>query len=386
LGYVPSLRLTLISAGIAVAVAASGAVPTAQAAPSPGWRIVKILRHCRDDSMESVTSAGPRDAWALGVPNGPGCETDVEHWDGTSWRRVAVPRSVSAVSGFPPPPITASSATDAWIFPTTPLTSLQSNPYTYGLRWTGTAWRKSAFPAPLTVTSAAAFSKSDVWAFGGLDNADGTVVPYAARYNGHFWCKAVVPVAPLGISAQSARDLWAIGPTPATAAKPLARQVFRAARWNGRRWLTMSVPPITARKGTGSLSAGQVAAVGTDDIWWAYQVTTAEPSRTGLLRWDRGHWRVIKLPAAIEGIGTIAQDGHGGVWLTADAGGFNLTQYLYHYSHGQWTRQLVPSPRRYSNEIFGMAWIPRTNSAWAVGEADRNRGNATVGVIARYLR
>jgi hypothetical protein len=389
--YVPSLRQTLISAGIAVGVAASGAVPTAQAAPSPGWRIVKILRHCGDDSMESVTSAGPRDAWALGAPNGPGCSADVEHWDGTSWRRVAVPRSVSLSPG---PlgftlgwPLAASSPTNAWIFPTT-LAGSRGLAYCYALRWTGTAWRKSAFPAHLTVAYAAAFGPADAWAFGGLEQANSTTVPYSARYKGHAWRKAAVPVAPLGVSALSARDMWAVGPTPATAAKPLAKQVFLAARWNGRHWHTMALPAIRAPKGTASLSSGQVAAVGPDDIWWAYQVTTGEPSRTGLLRWQDRHWHAIKLPVAIGGIRAIAQDGRGGVWLAADAGtaSYNLTQYLYHYNHGQWTRQLVPSPRGYGNMIFGMAWIPRTTSAWAVGEADRNRGSGTVGVIARYLR
>ena len=371
-------------------VAGTGAVPAALAAPSPGWRIVKILKHCGNDSMEAVTATGPRDAWALGEPygSGPGCGADVEHWDGASWRRVPVPRGmVMGPVSLPPAPVAASSATDAWIFPT-PLASLPMSAYNYALRWDGTAWRKSAFPAHLTVTSAAALGPADVWAFGGIDHADGTVVPYAARYDGHSWRKAVVPVAPLGISALSAHDMWAVGPTPATAAKPLRWQVFLAAHWTGRRWRTMTVPAIKGRKATGSLASGQVAAVGPDDIWWAYQVTTGEPSRTGLLRWYRGHWHTITLPTAIAGIDAMTQDGHGGVWLLADAGRafYNLAQYLYHYNHGQWTRQLVPSPRGYNTTLFGMAWIPRTTSVWAAGEADLNHGNGSVGVISRYLR
>jgi len=342
--------------------------------------------------MLAVTATGPRDAWALGVPNGsgPGCGADVEHWDGASWRHVPVPKTASVGAGPSlSPPVAASSARDAWIFPTQ-LASARSSvaSYDYALRWNGAAWRKSAFPAPLTVTSAAAFSNSDVWAFGGLDTADGTVVPYAARYDGHAWQKAVVPVSPLGISALSAHNMWAVGPTPATAAKPLARQVILAAQWTGRRWRTMRVPVIKARKGTGSLASGQVVAVGPDDIWCAYQVTAREPSRTGLLRWYHGRWHAIKLPPAIAGIDAMTQDGHGGVWLVADAGTafYNLAQYLYHYNHGSWTRQLVPSPRRYSNTLFGIDWIPRTASVWAAGEADRNYGNGSVGVIARYVR
>ncbi len=138
----------------------------------------------------------------------------------------------------------------------------------------------------------------------------------------------------------------------------------------------------------GTTATGAVAAVGPDNIWWAYQVTGAEPSATGLLHWYGGHWHAIKLPVAVAGVDAITQDGHGGAWLVADAGTAfsNLAQYLYHYNHGKWSRQLVPSPRRYNNSLFGMAWIPGTTSVWAAGEGDLNSGTGTVGVILRYRR
>jgi hypothetical protein len=44
----------------------------------------------------------------------------------------------------------------------------------------------------------------------------------------------------------------------------------------------------------------------------------------------------------------------------------------------------VLSPRGYYNVALGLAWIPRTHSAWAVGEADADTGTHTVGVIAKY--
>jgi hypothetical protein len=371
-----------------VLAAGSGAVPAAQAGPSPGWRIVKILNHCGNDSMEAVTATGRSDAWALGLPsgNGPRCGADVEHWSGVGWRQVPVPRGVLVRPVLVTAPVAASSATDAWIFPAVPA-SLPMLIYDYALHWDGAAWRRSAFPAHLTVTFAEAFGEADVWAFGGIDSADGAVVPYATRYDGHAWHKVVVPVAPLGISALSARNMWAVGPTPATAAKPLDKQVLLAAQWTGRRWRTMKLPAINAPTATTSLSSGQVAAAGSDGIWWAYQVRAGEPSPTGLLHWYRGHWHTVELPAAVSGIHAMTQDGRGGVWLLADAGPpYNLAQYLYHYNHGKWTWQLVPSPRRYDDTLFGMAWIPRSTSVWGVGEADQNYGNGWVGVIAEYLR
>jgi hypothetical protein len=62
----------------------------------------------------------------------------------------------------------------------------------------------------------------------------------------------------------------------------------------------------------------------------------------------------------------------------------NSPQYWYRYSDGQWTRQVVPSPRTYNDTMFGLTWVPRTTSLWSVGEADLNYGNASVAVITRY--
>jgi hypothetical protein len=98
--------------------------------------------------------------------------------------------------------------------------------------------------------------------------------------------------------------------------------------------------------------------------------------------WNGTRWRSIPVPVTVSGIDTIRQDGHGGIWLLADAKGGDLAQYWYHYSDGGWTRQLVPTPRGYNTTLFGMAWIPGTTSIWAVGEADSNR--RAVGVVARY--
>lgn len=96
-------------------------------------------------------------------------------------------------------------------------------------------------------------------------------------------------------------------------------------------------------------------------------------------RWDAASWHRIKLPASIEGIAAMTQDGHGGLWLLADA---NLPQqYLYHYSDG-WTKQAVRSPSGYHMiTLHGMTWIPGTTRVWAVGGALKHR---RVAVIARY--
>jgi hypothetical protein len=348
-----------------------------------------VLRHCGDDSLSSVVAAGPRDAWALGQPNfgsgGPGCGADVEHWNGVAWRRVPVPRNVF-LGDLLADPLAASSASDAWIFPGR-FTHIGGSyfTYNYALRWTGTAWHASSFPGKLILQAAADLSPGDVWAFGVIWPRIGATVPYAARYNGRAWHRVRLPVAPLAISAPGRGGLWVIGPTVATAARVASRQHLIAMHWNGRSWSPLAVPKIAVPAGQSSFDAVSVAAAGPRDLWWYYAASNQATRawRQGLLHWTGAAWHAIALPAAISRVETMTQDGHGGIWLTAETG-LGLVQYWYHYSGGRWTRTLVPSPRGYSNFAFGMAWIPRTTSVWADGEADANMGAHTVGVIAKY--
>jgi hypothetical protein len=212
------------------------------------------------------------------------------------------------------------------------------------------------------------------------------MVPYAARYNGRSWRKVRMPGGALAVSALSRADMWAIGPTSTTATRAPARQSLIAMHWDGRSWRTVPVPRVRL-SGAGSyfLSDG-IAATGARGLWWYYTVYgegARAPRRNGLLRWNGSRWITITVPAGTNDISAVAQDGTGGAWLLADdLVNYSLVQYWYHYSKGQWTRQVVPSPRKYGDTMFGVARIPGTTSVWSVGEADLNYGNGSIGVIA----
>jgi hypothetical protein len=148
------------------------------------------------------------------------------------------------------------------------------------------------------------------------------------------------------------------------------------------------VPKIAVPPGQSSFDTASVASAGPRDLWWYYEVSNqaSRAWRSGLEHWNGAAWHAIVLPAAIARVDAMTPDGRGGIWLAADVDvNFNSVQYWYHYNGGRWTRQLVSSPRGYSNMVFGMAWVPGTRSVWADGEADpdSSRGH-TVGVIAKY--
>jgi hypothetical protein len=372
-----------VAAAVALAAMLAAPIPVALGGTSPGWRIERILRHCVDDGTESVTAVAADDAWAVGAPNfglgGDRCGADVEHWNGTSWQRVPVPRDLGL--GFTTSvdfPIAASSGRDAWIFPGQIVrTRLSAYTYSYALRWTGRRWLRTRLPGRPEIAQATAFGLDDVWAFGGTYAArqSGT---YAARYDGHGWRRVHLPGAVLALSVLSARDMWAIGPTGKTAARPLARQSLIAMHWNGISWHTMPVPAPRLSWAGSHLSSAGLAASAADGLWWEYTVSARSPrapDRIGLLHWQAGHWTAITLPGPVSGIDAVAQDGSGGAWLLADvATDTSDFQYWYHYHGGQWSRQRVLTPRKYGTTMFGMAWIPHTTSIWSVGEADLNYG------------
>jgi hypothetical protein len=240
----------------------------------------------------------------------------------------------------------------------------------YALHWDGKGWRKSRFPMTFEVTQAADFGRRDVWAFG-----EGR---YVARYNGRSWRKASVPVAPLALSALSATDIWAIGPT--------ARNRLAAVNWNGRRWQPVPLPRLSRAGAPGNLDPGDITATGPGDLWWTYRPSSGSRS-VRLLHYQNRHWTTIAVPGQVTDFGPITPDGRGGVWMVGEAG-YGLNEYWYHYNDGRWGRRSVIAPRGYNLTIFGSAWVPGTTSVWAVGEADKNyaksRGPMTEAVIARY--
>lgn len=375
----PIIRFAL--AGSAAAVLGLLATP-ASAAGKPTWRIEATFRHCDgDDSLSALTADGRTDAWAVGEPNagGPGCDADVEHWNGSAWRRIAVPPSDGLGFQFTPS-IAASSASDAWIFPAqlTFTQKLNAN-FSTAAHWTGSAWRTYKFPRRINVDSALDFSPTNAWVFAGYFTSDSSTRPYVARFNGHAWRKAAVPDKALAVSATGPNDIWAVGPSLSTITKPPATQRIVAMHWTGLAWHDLTVPvPSTQKK---QRPEYVLLAAGPRDLWLSYNTT-----RPTLLHWTGSRWRKIPVPHQVFGTDKLAADGRGGIWLLGDG---NLdsasdSQFWAHYAGGRWRTEKVFSPKGYNLTLFDLAQIPGTTSELAVGEADKNTGNSAEGIVDRY--
>jgi hypothetical protein len=59
------------------------------------------------------------------------------------------------------------------------------------------------------------------------------------------------------------------------------------------------------------------------------------------LHWNGHAWLQVPVPYPTQADGDISQDGHDGIWMYAigPATPAGALTYLYHYAHGQWSRQ-----------------------------------------------
>ena len=153
----------VISAALLAGAAVPGAGATSiSAATSPGWRVVASFG-CADSLVFSVTSTGPRGAWATGrfTPCSPDARTRilVARWDGKSWQQPPLP---NAGIGFDGLAVAALSNSYSWTFGSGELG-------TFAWLYRSGRWRTFHLPDSPFISSAVAFSRSNAWALGGAN-------------------------------------------------------------------------------------------------------------------------------------------------------------------------------------------------------------------------
>jgi len=350
------VSIALLVACAATAAGASATAPAAvrePAAAAPGWRIVKVLPNA---AFDGLTALGPRDAW-LG---GAGCANAacdrgnviVRHWDGSAWRVVTPPKAFldnALVQNAGP--VVATSPSNAWVF--ADLANVDTDSfYTQALHWTAKGW---AAPVRLNswVNAAVALSPANIWAFGG----DGSV----GHFNGTTWSRGSLPIGGTVASATSASDMWAAGLSPA--GTPAIEH------WNGHGWRATPVPNLGIRvTGPLNLPSFQGIAAITPRNAWADISVLGDVGKTYLLHWNGGKWVRVAFPFAGSANTNVVSDGHGGIWLSIDAGPAPRTSlWMCHYSGGHWTKTFVPRYAGQQPTVDYLAWIPGTRSVWGTG-------------------
>ncbi len=389
-----SLRGLLVVSGSVVALTA--AMLPAQAA-STGWRAAATFS-VKDGSalLSGIDAVSATDAWAAGgtlTSAGNVSGALIEHWAGKSWDKVTLPSEVAAAAKKAEDvfdAVAASSAANVWVFSEVPV---DNDSY---LHYNGKAWTDGALPGTsissgqaVEITSAEALSTSDVWVFGGklkITDTTETFVPYAAQFNGKSWVSKSVPGSGeiTAASVISAGNIWAV-----TGTSDLEAGIDSSVsggpgvlHWNGTSWQAATKPaklPAHADLTAVNAQSGGVVWVGGAVISGGKTTTEFSDKLTG------STWAAA--PTDLKGSASssscapasLVPDGQGGLWAL----GLCLekpSSALWHFTGGTWSSVGSPKFGASGAVLLQLAAVPGTSSVWGAGATEV--GKATSALVA----
>jgi hypothetical protein len=315
----------------------------------------------------------------------------VEHWTGTSWKRVALPANVAKVASsteFIFSTIAASSSTNVWVFGTIPA---PTGSFNY-LHFNGKSWTTGKLPGTsvLEVSAVIAVGKSSAWVLGGKEKVSGTTftgVPYAAEFNGHSWSAKSVPGSGVigAASAVSAGNIWAVTGASALLGNFLGSKPS-VVHWNGASWRAVAQPkklPVGA-----TLSA--VSAGPKNTVWIAGNAANSTGATTAQFvdKLTGSVWAAAPIDlrdSAANGTclpASLVPDGHGGLWALGLCLTSSGNSDLWHFIGGKSSAPAKPKFGGSYASLMQLARVPGTDSVWAAGQVQV--GKATDGLIGVY--
>jgi hypothetical protein len=337
-----------------VSVASAPAAGTA--GQDPGWDMPPV-----PGSLAGVAARSPGSALAVGW-TAPHQRPLVARWNGAAWRTLSNPAlppgsALFGVAGFPG---------GAWAVGERGMDQYGRGFFPLMVRVTGTTVREA--PVPRTayggvLNAVAATSAADAWAVGNEATiGSGTGAALIAHWNGTAWTRMRLPATlarevgvVLGVAATSATDVWIVS----------ASSVFATpsgiVHWNGRRWGDVVHPPIGMRYDLVSVaatSARNVFAVGSG----------LSRDVAVILHWNGLKWTCAlgvqihhpKVPDVT--LTTVSASSADNAWAV---GGLGRALAL-HWNGRTWKQVMTPQPGQ-TNWLRGVAVIPRSGTAWAVG-------------------
>jgi hypothetical protein len=224
----------------------------------------------------AMTSSSANDVWAIGslVNLGTGLVSSLfEHWNGTAWTATTVESNNEFLYGA-----SADAPNDAWAVGF----NGSDNITTSAMHWDGTNWKSVATPnigeGTNKFNAVLALAPNDVWAVGFFTPLEppkqAATLTLIEHFDGTSW--AVVPspnVGPnsayqsnrlLGLTANSANDIWAFGSY--FAADGSGHQMTLLLHWDGTSWTIASSPnPMKGGSPSNLLWAGVVPSPG--NVW-----------------------------------------------------------------------------------------------------------------------
>ncbi len=321
------------------------------------WRSMTTSQPSENNHFTSVALLSANDVWLAGrnFVSGPNVDRAlIEHWDGHQWQAL-----------FPPYP--------------------------------------GSFD--VTINSIAAVSDSDVWVVGIAYTTPGTVIPVAARWDGHTWHVLSSISSPgftqlNGVTALADDNVWAVG---SFFAGGFTQTLIM--HWDGSTWKRIPSPNIADENNQftsiSALSANDIWAVGTSNGYEGSLLTLTE-------HWDGSRWSIVSSPdpsRSRNALSSVAAASSNDVWAVGalepaqpstpltTAGGYKQafdrviieTDGLIEHWDGQSWRA-ASFPRLGQHQILSSITAYSSQDVWAAGTyvVDTDQGQVLHGLIEHW--
>jgi hypothetical protein len=324
--------------------------------------------------LQGVSTLSRSNAWAVGYTAGPSSAGVILHWNGRAWSR--------QLEQMPPAgheeglvAISADSALNAWAVGDR---GDADGGHTVAIseHWDGSAWSPVPVPRPphaasFYLSSVVSLAPDDAWAVGNYDpTGNGDSLPLLLHWGGVRWQASAVPHPDLprsttlaGVAADGSGDVWAAGHTGSVRKRVSSTYVLH---WDGSAWSRIKTP--SHRGEINNL----VSISTTGSTVWAVGEKTDQGSFGPFVEELRhGIWREVNLPDPnpFFDLRSVAAVSGSDVWIVgADETGLTKTLIL-NWDGQTWRRVASPDPND-QDALWGIS-AHRSDLAWAVGTTYR---------------
>ncbi|MDA8322317.1 MAG: hypothetical protein M0030_21255 [Actinomycetota bacterium] len=329
---------------------------------SPAWDLPSV-----PGDLSGVAARSPGSALAVGVTY-PRQRPLLAQWNGAAWRMLGDPALPVKGELFG----AAYFAGGAWAVGERGMAGNGRGSFPLMMRVTGTTVRE--VPIPRTtyggiLKAVAATSARNAWAVGNVATiGGGTGVALILHWNGRAWTRARLPArlaredgAVTGVAATSAANAWVV-----TNSLFGGGSLPPILHWNGRQWAKVPSPDLGMSYG---LSA--VAATSARDIF-AVGYTPRFSARSLLLHWNGRRWAcafaVQTVRSKVPGVtlNSVSASSPGNAWAVGSYFGSADRAVALHWNGRAWRQVRTRQPGQ-SDALQGVAVVPRSGAAWAVG-------------------
>lgn len=336
-GFASFIFAVSVVAGCASGVPVHAVKAVTESSGNERIELTKLPPTDRLAEVASVAAPAANQAWAVGQTISGGLSALADRWNGSSWRRVAFPRSVSTLMGPNSEwdAVASNSQGSTWIFGQTGgglkvWVHIQSGQVHVG---------RGILPGGSFISYAVAAGTNGVWAF---RNPDG---PSSRMWVWHYahgrGVRVTLPgsraVSVVGAAAVSATNVWAVGNYSFDGSSKGGGALFHY--FDGR-WQRFALPQAM-------YSVSNVVACGPDCAWVGGGIMRSGRVWQAVARWNGSSWHLILPPAGSlprkikKQTNTVTfplvADGRGGFWGSGYAiKNRRMVQSFWHYSSGTW--------------------------------------------------